>query len=87
MRKDWRAFGFGLGLGLFVFILGVGLLVADYQGRKLSFGDATPVVRVEQEEERSRLVVKAFGRESDWDVTGLSRAWDMICDFGCIPHK
>lgn len=87
MKKDWQAFGFGLGLGLFVFILGAGLLSADYQCRKLSFGDSTPIVRVDREEGRSQLVVNAFGHESAWDVTGLSRAWDAVCDFSCIPHK
>ncbi len=86
MKRDWRAFGFGLGLGLFVFITGGGLLAVDYQGRKMSFGDDTPVAQVVERDGRARLTVKAFGREQSWDVTELDEAWDLIRDFGCIPH-
>ena len=87
MKRDWRAFGFGLGLGLFVFITGGGLLAVDSQGRKLSFGDDTPVAKVERTAYGTELKVKAFGRKGTWDVTGLDRAWEFICDFGCIPHE
>lgn len=86
MKKDWRAFGFGLGIGLFVFLTTAGLLAVDYQGRKMSFGDDTPVARVEERDGRARLTVKAFGREESWDVTELDKMWDMVRDFGCIPH-
>ncbi len=86
MKRDWRAFGFGLGLGLFVFITGGGLLAVDYQGRKMSFGDDTPVAQVVERDGRARLTVKAFGREQSWDVTELEEAWDLIRDFTCIPH-
>lgn len=86
MKKDWRAFGFGLGIGLFVFLTAAGLLVVDYQGRKMSFGDDTPLARVEEHDGRARLTVKAFGQEESWDVTELEEIWDMVRDFGCIPH-
>ncbi len=39
MRRDWRAFWLGFGIGMFVFLTGAGLLMVDYEGRKLSFGD------------------------------------------------
>ncbi|MCI9552619.1 hypothetical protein [Acutalibacter intestini] len=87
MKRNWRAFGLGLGLGLFVFILAGGLLTVDYQGRKMSFGDSTPLARVERQEGRSQLTVKAFGTERSWDVTGLDEAWDFFCDFNCIPRQ
>ena len=87
MKKDWRALGIGLGLGLFVFLLGAGLLAVDYQGRKLSFGDSTPLAQVDRHGGATELTVKAFGHEKAWDMTELSRIWEMICEFSCIPHK
>lgn len=87
MKRDWRPFWLGLGLGMFVFITSAGLLAVDYQGRKLSFGDSTPLAKVDRLGSRTELTVKAFGREACWDVTGLDEVWRFICDFSCIPHK
>lgn len=87
MRRKWRPFWLGFGFGMFVFITGAGLLAVDYQGRKLSFGDDTPIMQVDRTEYRTELTVKAFGHRDTWDVTGLDRAWEFVCDFGCIPHK
>lgn len=86
MKSDWRAFGLGLGIGLFVFLTGFGLLAVDYQGRKMSFGDSTPLAGLRYQDGAALLTVKAFGLERTWDVTGLERAWQFFCDFNCIPH-
>ena len=87
VRQEWRSFWLGFGIGMFVLITGLGLLKVDYEGRKLSFGDDTPVAEVERTAYSTELKVKAFGRKGTWDVTGLDRAWEFICDFGCIPHE
>lgn len=86
MQRDWRPFWFGLGMGMFVFLTGAGFLAVDYQGRKLSFGDDTPLAKVDRLSTRTELTVKAFGREGCWDVTRLDEVWRFLCDFSCIPH-
>lgn len=86
-RKERRAFWFGLGIGLFVFITAAGLLVVDYQGRKLSFGDNTPPISLDRQSDPPRLRVKAFGVEESWDASKIKEAMDFLCDFGCLPHK
>lgn len=86
-RKERRAFWFGLGIGLFMFITAAGLLVVDYQGRKLSFGDSTPPVSLDRQSDPPRLRVKAFGVEESWDASKIKEAMDFLCDFGCLPHK
>ena len=48
MKRDWRAFWMGFGVSIFVFLTGAGLLMVDYEGRKLSFGDDAPIARVER---------------------------------------
>lgn len=86
MKSDWRAFGLGLGIGLFVFLTGFGLLAVDYQGRKMSFGDSTPVARVERKDDRAALTVKAFGQEKTWDITRLDQAWQFFLEFTCLDN-
>lgn len=86
MRRDTRPFWFGLGIGLFVFLTIAGLLTVDYQGRKLSFGDSTPLAQVERSPEHTQLSVKAFGHEGSWDITKLDQIWEFLCEFGCLPH-
>lgn len=87
MNRNSRFFWLGLGLGLFVILTTAGMLTVDYQGRKLSFGDAVPLARVDKSGSRAELTVKAFGQERSWDVTGLKKAWEFILDFGCIPRS
>lgn len=86
-REERRAFWFALGVGLFVFITAAGFLTVDYQGRKLSFGDSTPPVSLDRQSSPPALHVKVFGVEGTFDASGIDRAMDFICDFGCIPHK
>ena len=87
MKRDWRAFWMGFGVSIFVFLTGAGLLMVDYEGRKLSFGDDAPIARVERGPARTDLTVRAFGRKGTWDVTELDRAWCLLCDSMCVPHK
>ncbi|WP_322169517.1 hypothetical protein [Acutalibacter caecimuris] len=87
MKRDRRAFWFGLGLGLFVFLTGAGVLMVDYQGRKLSFGDSTPVARLDRGGTRTTLTVKAFGGERSWDVTGAGEMWKTVRAFLCLPEE
>lgn len=87
IKRDWKPFWLGFGIGLFVFLTGTGLLMVDYEGRKLSFGDDTPIARVDRKTYRTELTVRAFGHKETWDVTGLDKAWCFLCDFACLPHK
>lgn len=86
-REERRAFWFALGMGLFVFGTAVGLVVVDYQGRRLSFGDSTPPISLDRQANPPQLHIKAFGVEESWDATKIREAMDFLCDFGCIPHK
>ena len=86
-REERRAFWFGMGIGLFVFVTLAGLVVVDYQGRKLSFGDSTPPVSLDRQSNPPQLRLKAFGVEESWDATKIKEAIDFLCDFGCLPHK
>lgn len=86
-REERRAFWFSWALSLFVFMTAAGLLAVDYQGRKLSFGDSTPPVSLDRQAQPPQLRIKAFGLEESFDAAGLDSAIDLLCDFGCIPHK
>lgn len=86
-QKERRAFWFGLGIGLFVFMTAAGLIVVDYQGRKLSFGDSAPPISLDRQSNPPRLQVKVFGVEESWDASKIKEAMDFLCDFGCLPHK
>ncbi len=85
MKREWRAFGLGLGIGLFVFLTAFGLLAVDYQGRKMSFGDSTPIAQIQRGAGQAQLTVKAFGQEKTWDVTSLDEALQFLRDFACLP--
>ena len=87
IKRDRRPFWAAFGVTLFLLVILLGIFTVDYQGRKLSFGDDTPLFRVEKTEKGSTLVVKAFGSERSWDVTELAHLWEMAMDFGCIPHR
>lgn len=87
IKKDWRGFWLGFGVTVFLLVTALGLVTVDYRGRKMSFGDSTPVAEVERDVGRATLKVKAFGQERSWDVTKAQEVWEMVLDFGCIPHQ
>lgn len=86
-KKDRRAFWLSFSIALFVFLTVAGMLLVDYEGRKLSFGDSTPMARVERQGERARLRIKAFGQEKTWDVTKVEQALEFLREFACLPPK
>lgn len=90
-RKDktsGRLFWCSLGMSLSLLLAVGGIVVVDYQGRRLSFGDDTPPFRVaDKPGNRVELEMDLLGVEKAWDVTGIDEFWKFLCDFGCIPHK
>lgn len=85
--RNRRPFWMALGITLFLLILVCGLVLVDYEGRKMSFGDNQPPLQViHLPEDRAQLSVKTLGWEGSWDITTLDRAFDFICDFCCLPH-
>lgn len=83
-----RAFLCSLGVTLSLLILGAGIVTVDYQGRRLSFGDADPPVAVlDKPGGGAELEIKLLGMEKQVDITELDEFWDFLRDFGCIPHK
>ncbi len=77
-----------LGVSMFFLLTALGLATVDYQGRRLSFGDSTPPIHVEDKPGGgAELEIKLLGLDKRVDVTKLDEFWDFLCDFGCIPHK
>ncbi len=88
MRSERRAFWGALGAALPALLLAAGLVIVDYEGRKMSFGDGQPPFQVENlPGDRARLTVKTLGFEGQWDITPLDRAFDFFCEFCCLPHE
>lgn len=91
MKKDRsgrQVFLFTLGLALFVLIAAAGIVMVDWQGRSLSFGDSAPPFQVEDKPGGGKeLDIKLLGREEQVDITGLDNFFNFLCDFSCIPHK
>lgn len=87
-RGEHRVFLCSLGVTLCVLILVLGLFVVDYQGRRLSFGDAAlPLETAAAPGGKTWLTLRAFGREGRVDITWLEKIWNFFLDFSCIPHK
>ncbi len=91
MKKDKserQVFLFSLGLALFFLIAFTGIVMVDWQGRSLSFGDTSPPFQIEDRPGGGKeLDVKLLGREAQVDITGLGNFFNFLCDFCCIPHK
>lgn len=87
-RKAWRIFFFSFAAALCLFILGIGFVLVDYQGRKLSFGDDQPPFQVvEHQDGTADLKIKLMGKEAEYDFTAFDKMWKFICEFGCLPHS
>lgn len=84
----WRVFFFSFAAALCLFILGIGFVLVDYQGRKLSFGDDQPPFQVvEHQDGTADLKIKLMGKETELDVTAFDKMLKFICEFGCLPHS
>ncbi len=78
---------FSLGLSLFLLLTAAGLLMVDYQGRRLSFGDtALPFQTADLPDGRTELHIQLLGLEKKVDITKIDKFWDFLLDFSCIPH-
>lgn len=87
-RAERRVFLCSLGVTLCVLILVFGLITVDYQGRRLSFGDADlPLEKAVAADGKTRLTVRAFGLQGSFDITELEKFWHFFLDFSCIPHR
>lgn len=52
-------------------ILLLGMVMVDYQGRKISFGDDTPPVQLRREEDGKRVLeIHTMGWEASWVMPG-----------------
>ncbi len=86
--KGRRTFLFSLGASLFLLITVLGIATVDYQGRRLSFGDDTLPLHVEDRPGGGTdLEVKLLGIDKRVDITKIDEFWNFLLDFGCIPHK
>ena len=86
-KRNNRAFWLGFGVALSLLVAGTGLLAVDYQGRRLSFGDAAPPLAVDRlPDGTAQLTVKAFGVEEEVDITALDQAVNVLWDFACLPR-
>lgn len=87
-RAERRVFLCSLGVTLCVLILVLGLITVDYQGRRLSFGEALPPLeKVNVPGGGTELALRVFGFEKHVDITWLEKFWDFFLDFSCIPHR
>lgn len=87
MKKQARgAFWLSFGISLSVLIFVLGIVFVDYQGRRLSFGDASPPVYAERRDDRTELKIKLLGAEHEMDITQIDKFWKLFLEFSCIPH-
>jgi len=87
-KKDKKSFAMAFSITFCMLLLCIGLLLVDYQGRKLSFGDDSPVFQVtEYSDGTSNLLVNAFGEIKEYEITKLREIYNKILDFCCIPHN
>ncbi len=86
-KRNNHAFWLGFGVTLSLLVAGTGLLAVDYQGRRLSFGDAAPPLAVDRlPDGTTQLTVKAFGVEEEVDITAVDQAVNFLWDFACLPR-
>lgn len=86
-KESRRTFWLSMGISLAVIIFAAGVIVVDYQGRRLSFGDtALPVQRAYSQSGSVTLEIKLLGMEKKLDITQIDKIWKLFLDFSCIPH-
>lgn len=87
-KKDKKSFWLAFTLTFCTLVLCAGILLVDYNGRKLSFGDDSPVFRVtEYADGTANLLVNAFGEIKEYEITKIREIYVKILDFCCIPHN
>ena len=76
-----RAFAAACMLTLCLLLLGGGFFVADYNTRRMAFGENT--VRMEYGLENGQLVLRSWGEQESWELptewqTRCAQAWNLL---------
>ncbi|WP_099205599.1 hypothetical protein [Scatolibacter rhodanostii] len=86
-RKKKRIFVFSFTITISFLILISGLILVDFQGRKMSTGDKTPPISiVEESEETKYLHIYSLGIDKKIDVSTVSVVWKDIRKFLSLPE-
>lgn len=87
-KKDKKSFALAFTVTFCTLLLCIGIFLVDFHGRKLSFGDDSPIFRVaDYADGSSNLQVNAFGEVKEYEITKLKEIYEKILDFCCIPHN
>ncbi len=87
-KKSRRPFFYSLGISLFLLLIVAGLLMVDYQGRRLSFGDGDlPFEKKDMPGGKTEVQIKLLGLEKRVDITKIDKFCNFLLDFSCIPHS
>ena len=64
----------------------LGALIVDFNGRRMSLNDSSPIIAVTEQEDGSDIMsINAFGYKNSFEVTRLMEYWEKFKDFCCIP--
>lgn len=87
-RERRRVFLCAFGLACAALILAIGLIIADYRCRRMSFGELTPPISiVHTSPDKTALRLRFFELDTQTDITPLKNFLDLCCDFCCLPHS
>lgn len=82
-----RIFGISFITAFCAILLVLGVVRADFESRKMGFGDKTPPLSVSEDGEEVMLRVYSLGIDKEIDVSFGAKIWKNILEFFCAPSK
>ena len=71
-----------------IFIFIIGIIIVDYRGREMSFGDERlPFEILSEESGEATLEIRLLGIDESVNFTGVKKVLDFIRDFVCLPSR
>ena len=85
---EWKTFCISFLMSFTVLMFAVGMVVVDYNGRRMNYADDTPFFSVVEQQNGVQIAnVNMFGVKKTADITKIVEIWENICDFCCIPYN
>lgn len=82
-----RIFGISFITAFCTILLVLGVVSADFESRKMGFGDKTPPLSVMEDSEEVILRIYSLGIDKELDVTFPAKLWKNFLEFVCVPTK